>query len=193
MRFRYIYSHSSRFILARRPTEKGKELPKRPNRHLPPAVTIRQHPHTPSKPPHEAASLCLCKPLGLIWLKTYALLFRREQLWRGRSVGFIRREQGCIHRLHAGGTGEGPHQPGVDAIHVVNVEAGQEPNRIAVLKIHHADYTPGAERNIHIRQWVLKAYFSLNRSKHFQTTLLYNLCLEPYSSTFLWDGSAPGS
>lgn len=71
--------------------------------------------------------------------------FRREQPRQGRSVGFIRWEQGCVHRLHAGGTGEGAHQPGVNAIHVVDVEAGQEPNRIAVLKIHHADDTPGAE------------------------------------------------
>lgn len=63
------------------------------------------------------------------------------------SVGFVRGEQGRVHWLHAGGTGEGAHQPGVDAVHVVNVEAGQEPNGIAVLKIHHADHTPGAERN----------------------------------------------
>lgn len=62
------------------------------------------------------------------------------------SVGFVSGEQGRVHGLHAGGTGEGPHQPGVDAVHVVNVEAGQEPNGIAVLKIHHADHTPGGER-----------------------------------------------
>lgn len=59
----------------------------------------------------------------------------------GFSVGFICGQQGCIYWLHAGGAGEGAHQPGVNAVHVVDVEAGQEPDGITILKIHHADHT----------------------------------------------------
>lgn len=57
------------------------------------------------------------------------------------SVGLIGGEQGGIHRLHTGRTGEGPHQPGVDAVHVVDVQAGKEPDGVAVLKVIHADRT----------------------------------------------------
>lgn len=82
----------------------------------------------------------LFEQLGQFRLKG-AVTFRQERPSRGRSVGFIRGQQGRIYRLHAGGAGEGAHQPGVNAIHVVDVKAGQEPNRIAKLKIHHADHT----------------------------------------------------
>lgn len=75
-----------------------------------------------------------------------SVTFRHVQPSWGGSVGFIRGEQRCIYRLHAGRAGEGTHQPGVNAIHVVDVKAGQEPNGITVLKIHHADHTSGAER-----------------------------------------------
>lgn len=37
------------------------------------------------------------------------------------SVGFIGGQQSSIHRLHAGWTGEGAHQPWVNAIHMINV------------------------------------------------------------------------
>lgn len=57
------------------------------------------------------------------------------------SVGFVCGKQGCVHGLHAGGAGEGAHQPGVDAVHMVNVQAGQEPDGVAVLKVHHTDDT----------------------------------------------------
>lgn len=70
----------------------------------------------------------------------------QEQEQRSRSADFIGGEQRCIHGLHAGRAGEGAHQPGVNAIHVVGVKAGQEPNGISILKIQHADHTPAAER-----------------------------------------------
>lgn len=78
--------------------------------------------------------------LGQFCLKRCSY-FRQEQPSGGYSVGFISRQQGCIYRFHAGGAGEGAHQPGVNAVHVVDVKAGQEPNGIAVIKIHHADHT----------------------------------------------------
>lgn len=63
-------------------------------------------------------------------------------VWWGRAlVGFIGTQQGCVHGLHAGGAGERAHQPGVDAVQVVDVKARQEPDWIAIFKIHHADHT----------------------------------------------------
>lgn len=57
------------------------------------------------------------------------------------SVGLIGGEQGSIHGLHAGRAGEGPHEPVVYTVHVVDVHAGQEPNGVAVYKVQHADDT----------------------------------------------------
>lgn len=64
----------------------------------------------------------------------------------GCSVGFVGGQQGCVYGLHAGGAGEGAHQPRVDAANVVDVKAGQKPNGVSILKIHHADHTPAQER-----------------------------------------------
>ena len=63
----------------------------------------------------------------------------------GSSVGLICGQQGGLYRLHTGGAGEGAHEPAVDAVQVVGVEAGQEANGISTLKLHHADHTPGGE------------------------------------------------
>lgn len=57
------------------------------------------------------------------------------------SVGLVGGKQRCVDRLHAGGAGEGSHQPVVDTVHVVNVHAGQEPNGVSIYKVHHTDHT----------------------------------------------------
>lgn len=57
------------------------------------------------------------------------------------SVGLVGGKQRSIHRLHARGAGEGSHQPVVDTVHVVDVHAGQEPDRVSVDKVHHTDDT----------------------------------------------------
>ena len=58
------------------------------------------------------------------------------------SVGLIGGKQRGVHRLHAGGAGEGSHQPVVYTVHVVDVHAGQEPDRVPIHKVHHTDDTP---------------------------------------------------
>lgn len=70
-------------------------------------------------------------------------------MWGGRggggaeeSVGLIGGEQGSIHRLHAGGAGEGSHQPVVYTVHVVDVHTRQEPDGVPVYKVQHTDHTP---------------------------------------------------
>lgn len=65
------------------------------------------------------------------------------------SVGLVGGEQRCVHRLHAGGTGEGAHEPRVDTVHVVDVHARQEPDRVSVLKVQHTDHTPGRKTQTH--------------------------------------------
>lgn len=57
------------------------------------------------------------------------------------SVGLVGGQQGGVHGLHAGRAGEGAHEPRVDAVHVIDVHAGQEPDGVAVLKVQHADHT----------------------------------------------------
>lgn len=56
------------------------------------------------------------------------------------SVGLIGGEQGSIHRLHAGRAGEGPHEPVVYTVHVVDVHTRQEPDGVAVYEVQHADH-----------------------------------------------------
>ena len=62
------------------------------------------------------------------------------------SVGLVGGEQGSIHGLHAGGAGEGPHQPVVYTVHVVDVHTGQEPDGVAVHEVQHADHTPAEHK-----------------------------------------------
>lgn len=96
----------------------------------------------PPKHLHNATSPRL--PVGTartVAAKKGAVTFRQKRPSWGCSVGFVRGQQGCVYRLHAGRAGEGAHQPGVNAIDVVNMKAGQEPDGITVLKIHHADHT----------------------------------------------------
>ena len=58
------------------------------------------------------------------------------------SVGLVGGKQCGVHRLHAGGAGEGSHQPVVYTVHVVDVHARQEPDRVPIHKVHHTDDTP---------------------------------------------------
>ncbi len=58
-----------------------------------------------------------------------------------RSVGLVGGEQSSIHRLHAGGAGEGSHQPVVYTVHVVDVHTWQEPDGVPVYKVQHTDHT----------------------------------------------------
>lgn len=57
------------------------------------------------------------------------------------SVRLVGRQQRSVDGLHTGRASEGAHEPGVNAVHVIDVHAGQEPDRVAVLKVHHADHT----------------------------------------------------
>lgn len=102
------------------------------------SVCTPKHPPNIYIMPHHLGYLS--EQLGQFQLKR-CKTFRQEQPSWGFSVGFVRGQQGCIYRLHAGGAGEGAHQPGVYAIHMVDVKTRQESNGITVLKIHHANYT----------------------------------------------------
>lgn len=64
----------------------------------------------------------------------------------GWSVGLVGGEERGVDRLHAGRTGKGAHEPVVYAVHVVDVHAGQEPDRVAIYKVHHTNHTPGEEK-----------------------------------------------
>jgi len=50
-------------------------------------------------------------------------------------------KQSSVHWLHAAGTGEAPHEPVVDALHVVGVHAGQVPHTVAHAELYHTDDT----------------------------------------------------
>lgn len=67
-------------------------------------------------------------------------VFWEELRGGGCSVGLVGGEQGSIHRLHAGGAGEGPHEPVVYTVHVVDVHTRQEPDGVAVYEVQHADH-----------------------------------------------------
>lgn len=58
-----------------------------------------------------------------------------------RSTRLVSCEKRCIDGLHAGRAGEGPHEPVVDAILVVDVHTGQEAHHVPYGKLHHADHT----------------------------------------------------
>lgn len=58
------------------------------------------------------------------------------------SVGLVGGEKGGIHGLHAGGAGEGTHQPVVYAVHMVDVHARQESDRVPINKVQHTDHAP---------------------------------------------------
>lgn len=73
--------------------------------------------------------------------------------WCCVSVGLVGGEQRSIHWLHAGGAGEGAHQPVIYTVHVVDVHAGQEPDGVSIHKVHHANHTPaqtGRQRLYHV-------------------------------------------
>ena len=51
--------------------------------------------------------------------------------------------QSNVHPLHAGGAGEGSHEPLVCTLHVIVVHTREEPDRIPHAELHHAYGTPG--------------------------------------------------
>ena len=53
--------------------------------------------------------------------------------------------QTYVHALHAGGAGEGAHQPIVCTLHVVVVHTREEPDWLSNVEFHHAYWTPGNE------------------------------------------------
>lgn len=61
------------------------------------------------------------------------------------SIGLVGAKQGGIHGLQAGGAGEGSHEPGIDAVHVIRVQTRQVAHGLPQLKVHHADHTPAKE------------------------------------------------
>lgn len=61
------------------------------------------------------------------------------------AVYVVTREQGRVHWLHAGRTGERAHQPIVNALAVVGVHARQVSHIVSDNKLAHANSTPGNE------------------------------------------------
>ena len=59
-----------------------------------------------------------------------------------RHLWIILTQEGGVHRLHAAGAGEAPHEPVVDAVHVVGVHAGQVPHTVPHAELDHADDAP---------------------------------------------------
>lgn len=56
-------------------------------------------------------------------------------------MSLIGDEEGCVDGLHAGGAGEAPHQPVVDAVGVICVHARKVSDRVADREFDHADHT----------------------------------------------------
>ena len=57
-------------------------------------------------------------------------------------IGYCRSMEGQINSLHAVGAGDGTHQPLVYAPGMVVVHTWEETDRITLVKINHADWTP---------------------------------------------------
>lgn len=51
--------------------------------------------------------------------------------------------QSDVDPLHAGGAGEGAHEPLVSALHVVVVHAREESDWVPHVELHHANWAPG--------------------------------------------------
>ena len=66
-------------------------------------------------------------------------------VWCDKLGGVVGVEEGGVHGLQAGGAGEGPLEPVVDAVGVVEVHAGQVPHPLPLDEIHHADHTPAQQ------------------------------------------------
>ena len=54
-------------------------------------------------------------------------------------------EEGGVDGLHAGGTGETPHEPIVDALGVIGVHARKVADAVADAELDHADHAPAKE------------------------------------------------
>ena len=55
-------------------------------------------------------------------------------------VRLVGDEEGGVDGLHAGGAGEAPHEPVVDALGVVGVHARQVAHAVADAELDHADH-----------------------------------------------------
>lgn len=58
------------------------------------------------------------------------------------SVSLIGGQQSSINWLHAWRTCEWSHQPVINAVYMVDMQARQEPDGVSIYKIQHADHTP---------------------------------------------------
>lgn len=85
-------------------------------------------------------NLCLYPCLCILYVCVCVSSAAHGCLWV--SVGLIGGKQRSINRFHAGGAGEGSHQPVIYTVHMVDVHAGQEPDGVSVYKVHHTDDTP---------------------------------------------------
>ena len=61
-------------------------------------------------------------------------------------VRLVGDEEGGVDGLHAGGAGEAPHEPVVDALGVVGVHARQVAHAVADAELDHADHASEMER-----------------------------------------------
>ena len=62
-------------------------------------------------------------------------------------VRLVGDEEGGVDGLHAGGAGEAPHEPVVDALGVVGVHARQVAHAVADAELDHADHASEMERH----------------------------------------------
>lgn len=81
-----------------------------------------------------------------------------KKSWPASSVRFIGRKQSSVHRLHAGRTGEGPHQPVIYTVQVVYVHAWQKPDGVPVNKVHHTDNTFSDLFFRTISSWIIDSF-----------------------------------
>lgn len=66
------------------------------------------------------------------------------------SVGLVGGEQGSIHRLHAGGAGEGSHKPIIYTVHMVDVHTWQEPDGVPINKVQHTDHASATDKTVRV-------------------------------------------
>ena len=81
------------------------------------------------------------------------LILLTNQVWRF-LVSLIGDKEGGVHRLHAGGAGEATHEPVVDAVGVVGVQAGQVANTVSDHKVDHTYHTSG-NSNLNNLIWLM--------------------------------------
>lgn len=83
------------------------------------------HSHTPFAPVHVSSDHSVSQSVARHWL----------------SIGLVTGEQGGIDGLHTAGASQTPHQPIIDAAHVISVHARKVSQGIPDEELHHADNT----------------------------------------------------